>query len=90
MTPIETINKALTDSVKLSVDYPNFQPLESVKAQLEYLKDILNGDLDDRSRLKEIILGIYAAREFEERDMDFANTLYDVELIVDQLKTGKL
>lgn len=90
MTAIDTINKALAHSVKLSVDYPNFQPLESVKAQLEYLKSILNGDVDDRSRLKEIILGIYAAREFEVRDMEFANNLYDVELIVDQLKAGKL
>lgn len=90
MTPIETINKALTDGVKLSVDYPNFQPLESVKAQLEYLKNILDGDLIDRSRLSEIVIGRYAAREFEGRDMDFANTLYDVEMIVDLLKAGKL
>jgi len=90
MTPIETINKSLTDSIKLSADYPNFQPLESVKTQLEYLKNILNGSSDDRSRLNEIILGIYAAREFEDRDMDFANTLYDVELIVDEMKAGRL
>jgi hypothetical protein len=90
MTPIETINKALVDSVRLSVEYPNFQPLESVKAQLQYLKNILDGDLEDRSRLNEITIGIYAAREFEERDMTFANILYDVESIVDQLRSGKL
>ena len=90
MAPIETIDKALADSVKLSAKYPNFQPLESVKAQLQYLKGILDGTVEDRSRLKEIIIGIYAAKEFEDRDMDFANTLYDVEMIVDQLKSGKL
>lgn len=89
MTPIATIDKALADSIKLLAEYPNFQPLESVIAQLQYLKGILNGEVEDRSRLKEIIIGIYAAREFEERDMDFANTLYDVEIIVDELKAGK-
>lgn len=89
MKPIATIEKALADSINLSADYPNFQPLDSVIAQLQYLKGILDGDIEDRSRLKEIILGIYAAREFEERDMDFANTLYDVEMIVDELKAGK-
>lgn len=90
MTPLELIDQTLTDSVKLSVDYPNFQPLESVILQLQYLKGILNGTIQDRSRLKEIIIGIYAAREFEERNMDFANRLYDVEMIVDQLKSGRL
>lgn len=89
MTPIATIEKALADSIKLSAEYPNFQPLESVMVQLQYLKGVLDGDVEDRSRLKEIIIGIYAAREFEERDMEFANTLYDVEMIVDELKAGK-
>jgi len=90
MNPETIIDKAVEQSNRLTADYPNFQPLESVKAQLVYLKGILDGSLEDRSRLKEIIIGIYAAREFEERDMDFANTLYDVELIVDKLKSGKL
>ena len=90
MNPVAVIEKAVEQSDRLTVDYPNFQPLESVKAQLAYLKGILDGSIDDRSRLNEIIIGIYAAKEFEERDMDFANTLYDVELVVDQLKVGKL
>lgn len=90
MNPEAIIDKAVEQSNRLTADYPNFQPLESVKAQLAYLKGILDGSIDDRSRLKEIIVGIYAAKEFEERDMDFANSLYDVELIVDKLKAGKL
>lgn len=90
MNPQAIIDKAVEQSNRLTADYPNFQPLESVKAQLAYLKGILDGSIEDRSRLKEIIVGIYAAKEFEERDMDFANTLYDVELIVDKLKAGKL
>jgi hypothetical protein len=79
MTPIETIDKALAYSTKLSASYPNFQPLESVKAQLRYLKGILNGTIEDRSRLQEIIIGIYAAKEFEERDIAFADLLYDAD-----------
>lgn len=90
MTPIEIIDKAIADSIKLTADYPNFQPLASVKTQLQYLRGILDGTVKNRSRLNEIIIGIYAAKELEERDMDFANVLYDVEIIVDQLKSGKL
>ncbi|GAA6154524.1 immunity protein Tsi6 family protein [Pseudoteredinibacter isoporae] len=89
MNPEAVIQKAVVQSDRLAIDYPNFQPLESVKAQLAYVKGILDGSIEDRSRLNEII-GIYAAKEFEERDMEFANTLYDVELIVDRLKSGGL
>lgn len=90
MNPEVVIEKAIEQGNRLTVDYPNFQPLESVKVQLAYLKGILDGSIKDRSRLNEIIIGIYAAKEFEERDMEFASTLYDVELVVDQLKAGKL
>jgi hypothetical protein len=31
-----------------------------------------------------------AAREFEDRDMAFANLLYEVEEIVDSMKAGQL
>ena len=64
---------------------PGFAPLLSIKAQLEYLIQIADGRSTDRSRLKEIIVGQYAAREFEDRDMEFANMLYDVADIVDAL-----
>lgn len=90
MNPEAVIQKAVVQSDRLAIDYPNFQPLKSVKAQLAYVKGILDGSIEDRSRLNEIIIGIYAAKEFEERDMEFANTLYDVELIVDRLKSGRL
>jgi hypothetical protein len=89
MNPVAIIEKAIEKSNRLTANYPNFQPLESIKAQLAYLKGILDGSIKDRIRLSEITIGIYAAKEFEQRDMDFASTLYDVEMVVDQLKAGK-
>ena len=90
MNPAAVIEKAIDKSDRLAVNYPDFQPLVSIRAQLAYLKGILDGSIEDRSRLSEITIGIYAAKEFEQRDMGFANTLYDVEMIVDQIRSGQI
>jgi hypothetical protein len=67
---------------------PNLQPLQSIQAQLTYLIDLTEGRITDRSQLDEIIIGVYAARDFETRDMDFANLLYEVEEVVKAMKLG--
>jgi hypothetical protein len=65
---------------------PEFPPLQSISLQLEYLIGIIKGEITDLSRLKDVIVGQYAAREFEDRDMGFANQLYEVSDIADELK----
>jgi hypothetical protein len=65
---------------------PDFQPLLSIEKQIQYLIDVAETRTQDRSRLKDIIVDVYAAREFEDRDITFANLLYQVEDVVDMLK----
>lgn len=85
---IQTLKTALMECKARLKSSPGFQPLMSIEAQLEYLIDVAEGRNLDRSRLNEIIIGIYAAREFETRDMQFANLLYEVEEAVDVMKQG--
>jgi hypothetical protein len=63
-----------------------FQPLLSIEKQIQYLIDLTENNTHDHSQLKDIIIDVYAAREFEDRDMEFANLLYKVEEVVDLLK----
>lgn len=83
---MQVLRKALERCELLLQDSPDFQPLRSCKAQLEYLLGLLDGSSADRSRLKEIILGVYAAREFEMRDSEFAQLLHEAEEIVEGMK----
>lgn len=80
------LHKALEECRKKLDEMPQFQPLLSIESQLLYLLGLVNKSNADMSRLDEIIVGVYAAKEFEDRDMDFANILYEVEEIVDLLK----
>jgi len=73
---------------KLIVD-PDSQPLLSVQAQLEYILGLLDGSISDRSKLKDIIIGIYAVREFEDSDMEFANRLHEASALARAMKEGK-
>lgn len=77
---------ALAECQRKLQSEPQFQPLLSIQAQLQYLIGIVEGVVKDRSRLNEIIVGIYAAREFETRDMAFANLLYEVQAIANSMK----
>jgi Tsi6 len=86
----QTLKTALASCEAHLCTMPDFQPLHSVKAQLTYLIDLADGRSTDRSRLEEIIIGAYAAREFETRDMGFANLLYEVEEIVRAMKLGSI
>ncbi|TDM05457.1 MAG: hypothetical protein C4K60_11810 [Ideonella sp. MAG2] len=86
MTHPSPIPQALTRCLELLQTHPHSQPLQSCKAQLEYLQELVDGRRQDAQRLNEIILGVYAAREFEALDMGFAEMLYAVEDVVKTLK----
>ncbi|TDM06419.1 MAG: hypothetical protein C4K60_17835 [Ideonella sp. MAG2] len=64
--------------------------MQSCKTQLEYLQELVDGRRQDAQRLYEIILGVYAAREFEALDMRFAEMLYAVEDVVKTLKAVRV
>jgi Tsi6 len=83
---LQILKTALAECEKKISQTPNFQPLLSIEKQIQYLIDLTENKTHDHSRLKDIMIGVYAVREFEDRDMEFANLLYEVEEVVDLLK----
>jgi hypothetical protein len=70
--------KAIDEISMLASEDPSFQTGPSIIAQLTYLLGLETKAISDRSRLKDIILGIQAVREVEPRNTAIADTLYQV------------
>lgn len=88
MTAVETVEKALAlANIRLRAA-PGFEIFSSVVAQLEYLLSVLRGNEKDRSRLKNIIVGHFAVREFEESDPDLAEALNAAQAIAFKAAKG--
>jgi hypothetical protein len=49
---------------------------------------VLSGEDSDRSKMKNIIVGHYAARELEGSDPDLAEALYSVQAIASKMARG--
>lgn len=75
MTSQETICEAISITKKRIKDIPDFEIYQSVLKQLRYLLSIVDKTESDRSRLDKIILGHFAAREFEESDPELSKAL---------------
>lgn len=88
MTSIETVEAALEIARSRLHSAPEFEIFSSTVAQLEYLLSVLQGREEDRSRLKDIIVGHFAVREFEESDPDLANVLNAAQAIAFKAAKG--
>jgi len=69
-------------------EFPTFDILQSIVAQLQYMASVLSGNNSDKSRMKEIIVGLYAIREFEESDPEFADALMQAQDIAEKIASG--
>lgn len=67
---------------------PDFTIFQSCVAQLEYLAGVVEGRDLDRGRLREMTIGVYAAKEFEASDPDFASALFAAFAIADRMSRG--
>ncbi|MBL4608439.1 MAG: hypothetical protein JKY01_11515 [Pseudomonadales bacterium] len=88
MDKLEVLRNAkqiIRSRLKSAPDYTIFQ---SIDAQLNYMQELLDGKISDRGKLKEINVGLYAIREFEESDPELAKELKSVQYIVDRMKKG--
>lgn len=74
----ELLEKAANDTKALLAKYPENPAIKSILSQIYYLIGLNSGTSYDRSRLKDITIGILAAREVEPLDMTVAETLYAV------------
>lgn len=88
MKATETIEKAIEVTEQRRRAAPSFPIFESVETQLVYLRRVLAGEERDRSRLREIILGVYAVKEFEESDPELAALLKEAQLIAANMAKG--
>ncbi|MBV6320918.1 immunity protein Tsi6 family protein [Duganella violaceipulchra] len=88
MSAIETVTKALELARARLNTAPNFEIFSSAVTQLEYVLAVLNGNERDKSRLKNIIVGHFAVREFEESDPEFAEALMTVQALAAKMAKG--
>ncbi|MBJ7310786.1 immunity protein Tsi6 family protein [Rugamonas sp. CCM 8940] len=88
MSAIETVTKALELARARLNTAPAFEIFSSIVKQLEYFLAVLNGNERDKSRLKNIIVGHFAVREFEESDPEFAKALIAVQTIASKMAKG--
>jgi hypothetical protein len=62
----------------LLAKYPQITALLSVSRQIKYLIGIDDGSVSDRSRLREISIGLITSREIEQLDDKAAETFYQI------------
>ena len=86
---IETLEKAIQMSEELFKLNSEWEPIVSTRIQLKYILTSLKNK-GERTRLKDITIGLYAVREFETEYEDFANLIYEVVEISTLMKKGKL
>lgn len=88
MNAIQTVENALKLTLARLKSAPDFDIFISTFNQLEYLLSVLKGDESDRSRLKNIIVGHFAVREFQESDPEFSDALTAAQLIAFKMSKG--
>jgi hypothetical protein len=88
MEPIEAVENALAVTGSRLAVMPSFGIYQSIQFQLNYLLGVLRGTEVDRSRLKEINFGVYAAKEFEDSDPELAQALHPAFWVATQMAKG--
>jgi hypothetical protein len=65
---------------------PSFSIYSSIQRQLEYLKETVDaGQIPAAEKRRRLTLGVYAAREFEASDPDFADVLFKVNYLANRM-----
>ncbi|CAI1555833.1 immunity protein Tsi6 family protein [Serratia proteamaculans] len=85
---IDYLSEALLILKKRQTKQPNFPLYQSAINQIEYVKSILEGKENDKSKLHTMTLGAYASKEFDTTDPELAKHLSNVNYIVSQMASG--
>jgi hypothetical protein len=85
---VDFVDEALRLCLQRKQAYPTVGMFDSIEKQLLYLRDVLTGDEIDRSRLCDINVGMYAVREFDDSDPEFAKALKKTHYIADRMARG--
>jgi hypothetical protein len=80
------VDKGLAMVEKRLTDSGGARIYDSIKAQLTYMKQTIDANQKpDRDKVRTLTLGVYAAREFETSDPEFADVLFKVEYLFKRL-----
>jgi hypothetical protein len=83
---IKDINTAITMTKDRLNDTPDFEILKSIISQLIYLKELAEDKELDLSKLDKIVIGYYAAHEYEETDPEYSKALKTCQNIALMMK----
>lgn len=89
MSPITVVEKALALATDRAAHAPSFHLFESAVAQLSYLLAFLQGHVKDIEPIRQLTIGVLAAKEFAESDPEFAKALAEAYYVADQVKRGR-
>ncbi|MBV6692926.1 immunity protein Tsi6 family protein [Serratia quinivorans] len=94
-TAIDYINRALTlarvrhAEILAIKNNKGLEPVyNSIVQQLIYLQNVVTGQEKDKIKLKELTMGLYAAKEFEASDPVFANRIFSASFIAHKIRNG--
>jgi hypothetical protein len=88
MTSTQAVAQALAVAGERLSRAPSAAMYQSIEAQLRYLQAVVNGTEPDRTRLKTLNFGHYAARELEDSDPEFANALFPAFYVATRMARG--
>ena len=88
MSAIDTLSNAIQLIQVRQAEAPTFELYKSIDGQLRYLQQVISGETKDRSHLKDVVVGAYAVKEFEEADPELARVLKEVQLIASRMAKG--
>ena len=81
----ELIERGLGMTARRRAASPEAAIYASLQAQLEYLRDVVAaGERPSEEKLDRLTLGLYAAREFEASDPEYADVLFEVSYAVNR------
>ena len=81
MNRLALFSEARARSEQVKLQNPSSRALSSIIDQLSYLINVEDGKVDG-SRVKDINIGVLAAREIEDIDLGLANQLHEVSAVV--------
>lgn len=87
---LSTLDTALTMTQERRARFPDFDLLQSIEAQLYYLRAVVTEEETNLVRLADITIGHYGVREFMDDDPDYATALAKSQTIARLLQDDQI
>lgn len=88
MKPIEFIDRALLVIRSRYKDCPELNIYLSVINQLEYVRGVLDGSEQDKSKIRKLTFGSITAKNFDDTDTELSDVLTNAFYVARQIGNG--